>query len=561
MYLAHSLNWLTKILRKVTAITAIAVFGAQALGMPVIAQDVVISELMPDPVTISDTGGQWIELRNLTNTPQNINGWSLVIDNGTPATISAPTPIPAQGYFVICRSASVVDVNCDVFLSFSLGNDNTRKIELKNGSTEIDTVTYDATTDLEAGQSITVGVATNGDKVLNKDSTNTYSTDGSNTDYGTPGNVNADEIDPTVNINSPLDTSVVDNSFNVTGTAFDGQSGLKNAELLINNISVETVELENYQASFTFSNISLVKAGSYSVKVKATDHKGNTGYAEHNVTVANDSEVTVNSSQTADATPEISGSINNPSARVSVAIDGAIPSYPATNNGSSWVLADDSIAKLDDGMHTLTALATDSIGQTIESEMGSLLIDTTAPEVTINNLTTSNHSPKLTGTVDDALAEIIVRVHNQDYMATNHGDGTWSLSGQQLVPDGVKGEFTAKVTATDKLDNTSTDKATLTIVNVITATAKNISTAAASFVSKVTTGNEKALDSDGDGIPDWQDDTPYGDKDNKSEKSDSKKPTVASDDSTSGQAWRWIIFGAAVLAFLWFMLKARQSEE
>ncbi|WP_233997949.1 Ig-like domain-containing protein, partial [Pseudoalteromonas sp. T1lg10] len=53
--------------------------------------------------------------------------------------------------------------------------------------------------------------------------------------------------------------------------------------------------------------------------------------------------------------------------------------------------------------------------------------DTGAPSVTINDNTTNDSTPALTGTIDDPEASIVVTVEGVDYAATNNGDGTWTL--------------------------------------------------------------------------------------------------------------------------------------
>ena len=55
-------------------------------------------------------------------------------------------------------------------------------------------------------------------------------------------------------------------------------------------------------------------------------------------------------------------------------------------------------------------------------------IDTSAPVVTVDSLTTNDTTPALSGTVDDNAAVISVTVDGQTNAATNNGDGTWTLA-------------------------------------------------------------------------------------------------------------------------------------
>jgi hypothetical protein len=84
-----------------------------------------------------------------------------------------------------------------------------------------------------------------------------------------------------------------------------------------------------------------------------------------------------------------------------------------------------------------------------------IIIDTTAPVVGVKNTSTTSLT-KLTGTVNDPTAGVIVVVASVSYIATNNGDGTWSLSDQAVpvpLPDGT---YDVTVTASDTVGNVGT---------------------------------------------------------------------------------------------------------
>src|SRR5690606_29102245 len=90
-----------------------------------------------------------------------------------------------------------------------------------------------------------------------------------------------------------------------------------------------------------------------------------------------------------------------------------------------------------------------------------LTIDLTAPTVpTVNQHTTSNHTPLLSGTADSA-DDLSVEVNGVTYTEgdgnlTDNGNGTWALQipvGNE-IPDGV---YDVVATATDLAGNTSND--------------------------------------------------------------------------------------------------------
>uniref|UniRef100_UPI001D0DA7D9 Ig-like domain-containing protein n=1 Tax=Acinetobacter colistiniresistens TaxID=280145 RepID=UPI001D0DA7D9 len=64
---------------------------------------------------------------------------------------------------------------------------------------------------------------------------------------------------------------------------------------------------------------------------------------------------------TNDNTPLLTGTVNDPTAKVVVSVDGV--NYPANNNGNgTWTLADNTLPALTDGPHTVTVTATDPAG-------------------------------------------------------------------------------------------------------------------------------------------------------------------------------------------------------
>ncbi|MCJ0787650.1 Ig-like domain-containing protein, partial [Acinetobacter baumannii] len=166
---------------------------------------------------------------------------------------------------------------------------------------------------------------------------------------------------------------------------------------------------------------------------------------------------------TNDSTPALTGTVNDPTATVVVNVDGV--DYPAVNNGDgTWTLADNTLPTLADGPHTITVTATDAAGN-VGNDTAVVTIDTSLPVVSLDDLTTNDTTPALTGAIDDPTATVVVNVDGIDYPATNNGDGTWTLADNTL-PALIDGPHTVAVTATDPAGNTATDTATLTIDTV-----------------------------------------------------------------------------------------------
>ncbi|MBJ8505303.1 type I secretion C-terminal target domain-containing protein, partial [Acinetobacter seifertii] len=163
---------------------------------------------------------------------------------------------------------------------------------------------------------------------------------------------------------------------------------------------------------------------------------------------------------TNDSTPALTGTVNDPTAKVVVTVDGV--NYPATNNGDgTWTLADNTLPALTDGPHTITVTATDPAGN-VGTTNAVVTVDTTAPVVALNDVLSNDSTPALTGTLTDPTATVVVTVDGVNYPATNNGDGTWTLADNTL-PVLADGPHTITVTATDPAGNVGTGSAVLTV--------------------------------------------------------------------------------------------------
>ncbi len=169
--------------------------------------------------------------------------------------------------------------------------------------------------------------------------------------------------------------------------------------------------------------------------------------------------VTVDALITNVVSPELTGTIDDPTATIEVTVNGS--TYTATNNGTTWTLTAGTISPdLADGTYEVSVTATDAaLNEGMDATSDELIIDTTTPVVTIDELITNVVSPELTGTTDDASAVIEVTVDGNAYMATNNG-ATWALAAGTISPDLADGTYEVSVTATDAAMNAGTDATT-----------------------------------------------------------------------------------------------------
>ena len=261
-----------------------------------------------------------------------------------------------------------------------------------------------------------------------------------------------DTTGPTVTV-TPLTTT--DNTPILTGTYDSADSA--SLSVAVNGVTYvlgTDAELTNVVDAWTLdlSAIAPLADATYEVTAIATDALGNptTDSTSNELVIDTTSPVvTVDALTTSDTTPQLTGTVDDATASISVTVDGNV--YAATNNGDgTWTLADDSITPaLSLGTYDVVVTATDVAGNPpgTDATTNELVIEDTAPVVTIDALTTNDTTPQLTGTVDDPTATIEVTVDGNLYAATNNADGTWTLADNAIAPPLSEGTYDVAVSA------------------------------------------------------------------------------------------------------------------
>lgn len=267
-----------------------------------------------------------------------------------------------------------------------------------------------------------------------------------------------DSIPPVVTVDS-LETN--DATPSLTGTIDD-----PTATIAVTVDGNDYTAINNMDGTWTLEDDRITPAledGVYNIGVTATDAVDNTGSDDTTGELLVDATVpvvAVDFLSTNDTTPELTGSVDDPDAVVEVTIRNT---YTATNNGDgTWTLADDTITpELEDGFYDVSVVAVDGVGNIGQDNTNNeLLIDATAPVVTVNSLLTTDTTPSLSGTVDDDDAEIEVMLNGITYTATNNTDGTWSLEGSLIDPPLLDGTYDIEAIATDEIGNVGSDATT-----------------------------------------------------------------------------------------------------
>lgn len=126
---------------------------------------------------------------------------------------------------------------------------------------------------------------------------------------------------------------------------------------------------------------------------------------------------------------------------------------------------------LGDGVHTVAYRYETPAGNlSAGSSSLSITVDTGAPIGAAVDTVAATPSPELSGTVDDAGAQIMITIEGRQFAARNNGDGTWTLPHGVLVPALAVGIHPFEASFTDIAGNVSTVRAVLTIKAAPTGT-------------------------------------------------------------------------------------------
>lgn len=130
-----------------------------ALHAPARAGQLVITELMIDPATLSDSNGEWIELYNMAADPFDLRGCELDDGGKSAHAIATSLRIEPRAYITIARSTQP-GFPPSYVATLSLTN-SADTVALRCGGIEIDRVRYDKAAGyaLESGASLALDPA------------------------------------------------------------------------------------------------------------------------------------------------------------------------------------------------------------------------------------------------------------------------------------------------------------------------------------------------------------------------------------------------------------------
>jgi len=238
---------------------------------------------------------------------------------------------------------------------------------------------------------------------------------------------------PTVTINNGNPIQTNDNTPTITGTSNTPAGTI--VSLTINGTTNTTTVQANGTWSMTWTTLA---DGNYPMTASVT-YLSQTGTDTQTLTIDTAAPtVTIdspaNGSSTNDNTPLIASGSTEPGVTVIVKVDGTpVDTVTADNNGD-WSTTS---PLLGDGSHTVTATATDVVGNSANVS-STFTVDTVVPTITINGsatIITNDRTPTISGTTSEPNGTTISITLNSQTFTTTASGGTWTIDWPTTLSD------------------------------------------------------------------------------------------------------------------------------
>jgi hypothetical protein len=256
----------------------------------------------------------------------------------------------------------------------------------------------------------------------------------------------------------------IKSSPNLKGTLNDLSASLA---VTVNGKTYTDISFDGNNWRISSGKIDELPDGVYDIVAQATDTLGNVGVdatVDELIVETDELLVSVDHKVTNDQSPELTGLISSTDATITISLLDV--EYDATNNGDgSWTLAQGTITpELPAGIYDVAATAFDPIGLVgNDTSTNELNIDLEAPKIRINDLSTFDNTPRITGVINNLKSLVTLEINGNTYNAINLGDSTWEVADNVIAYLGT-GAHLATASATDVAGNTGTNETEIIIL-------------------------------------------------------------------------------------------------
>lgn len=431
-----------------------------------------------DSTTVGDGDGYLMKFVALDefNNQGGLNRGVYSVDNAAP---TVDITAPADGDYVrgtVTISGTVTDDNPDHY--YLVVKDSHGNVVAGPGTVyaaNVSDYSWDTTNVGDGTYTIDLEAR---DKAGNKDAASTQTI-----------SVTVDNTSPTASLNKPADGDYISGTkYKIRGTINDANIASYTVNVYSTSDPGHTSPVFSYSQpnavnnkTFTLATISdtaSIPDGTYDFVLVVTDKAGNSTTVSHQATIDNTGpQVSLNK-------PAAGDTISGDKVRVRATVNDTnfqscvlnvynagtttlvyTHTCPQTSSFKTETVAtiDTTDGTFPDGSYDFVLTATDKAGNSSSDTNAGVIVDNTAPKVTVDTLTTNDTTPTVTGTVDDSSAILTVTVNGHTYSAhvdsTANGSGTYDWSAD--VTDTLStGTYDVAATATDASGNTGQDSTT-----------------------------------------------------------------------------------------------------
>nr|WP_312026939.1 Ig-like domain-containing protein [Enterobacillus tribolii] len=480
----------------IDAIAVDDIINAAEAGQPLVLSGT--ANALPENTVVTVT----LNGKTYSATVTNSGTWTLTVDQADVAALAdgnytvTASAVDAAGNHTNASHNVTVDTTAPTLTINDMAHGN-----VLNGTTAGEALVISGSTSAEPGQLVTVELGSNtysatvsadgtwtltvppADLALLNDGDLTVTasvTDKAGNPVQADHGLTLDTRAPTLSINTIAGDDIVNLEEQQSAQIISGHTDAEPGQTVIVTFNDRTYSATvdsngDWQVSVPAKDFLGSVGGQYSVSATVTDKAGNSVTADKSITLSGEAPtITIDTVAGDDiinaaehgAPVVLSGTSNVTSGQV-VTITLGSQTYSTTVDASgkwSYTLDASVVQALTDGNYTLSVSVADTVGNATSADKA-LVVDTLAPQVTINKIAGDNiinagehgQAQIISGTCVGAAAgdKVTVTLNGKDYTTAVNADGTWNVGiPAAAIGELIDGDYIVTVSVTDKAGNT-----------------------------------------------------------------------------------------------------------